>query len=80
MMMVLKFKTLDTRLTPNAKEETRSPVFFFFLRRKGTALKIKAVTTLRPHCSNFGYTLPTRKQEQKYCGVLLLNKHVVVVI
>lgn len=30
MMMVLKFKTLDTRLTPNAKEETRSPVFFFF--------------------------------------------------
>lgn len=80
MMMVLKFKTLDTRLTPNAKEETRSPVFFFFfLRRKGTALQIKAVTTLRPHSSNSGYTLATRKQEQKYCGVFLMQKHVVVI-
>lgn len=54
--------------------------FFFFLRRKGTALKIKAVTTLRPHSSNSGYTLATRKQEQKYCGVFLMQKHVVVVI
>lgn len=81
--MVLKLKTLRTRLDSECKRRNAERCHFLFLRRKDTALRIRAFTTLRPHKGNFGYTFGYEKKnkDKKYCGVLIFtNKHAVVVI